>query len=77
MRGSLFWVWLGVSVLWIGAVAYWGLENRPVMSLDLGNDEGTRAAFDRAAAWHAGVCALIALVPPALVLLLGRAVSRN
>lgn len=75
-RSVLFWIWLIAAVLWIGAVAYYASGSAPIFSLDLGNDEGTRMAYDRAVVWHWARAAVMALLPPAVVLVIMRAVFR-
>lgn len=61
-----------LSLLWIAAVAAYAWTTWPQMSLDLGNDPATRAAYDQAVMMHVGYFALIALAPPLLAWLIAR-----
>lgn len=70
-------VWLLLSIAWIALVAYFSLESWPRMSLDLGGDAATRALYDRAVFMHVAMYALAALVPPLVLVLLGRVFGRT
>ena len=71
-RRLLVWVWLGLSVAWIGGVAYVCSRAWPSIPLDLSpNDPETRAVFGRAVNSHVVRCALLALVPPLVLAAVG------
>jgi len=77
MRSSKFWLWVIVSLLWAGAISYLCFTAWPHISLDLAKDPATIAAYNQAVMFHAARYAAIALVPPLLLLGLGRAVLRS
>lgn len=68
---------LALSLLWIGAVAYYAWTTWPVMSLDLGGDAATRAVYDQAVMMHAGYFTIIALAPPLLAWIVARVMART
>lgn len=68
--------WVLIAI-WIGGVAYFAAQSWPTMPLDLGNDEGTRIAFDQAVGLHAAYYAALALAPPVLALLVSWMFARR
>ncbi len=77
MSRLIFLVWLVVSLGWILAVGAFAQHSWPHMPLDISHsDPETRAAFDEAVLAHIGKHALVALLPPLVMLLLARFVSR-
>lgn len=70
--------WIVLSILWAAGVAYFGWSNWPTIPLDVSADDpATRAAFDGAVQAHVLEYALLALAPPAVLLVLGRLLLRN
>ena len=67
LRG-LFWLWLVLSVLWIGGVAILTYSTTPVSKFDWEKNEQRRAAIETI--WLGSA---IALIPPAFVLAVGSA----
>ena len=71
-------VWFVASLVWTGAVAYFGFMNVPYAPLDVSaSDPGTIDALNRATLRHAIVYGLIAAVPPLVALLIGRLACRG
>lgn len=71
-------VWLVVSLIWAGAVAYYGFMNTPYVPLDVSaNDPATVEALNRATLRHAILYGLLAAVPPLIVLLFGKLMCRG
>jgi len=71
-------VWLVVSLVWAGAVAYTGFMNAPYVPLDVSaNDPGTVEALNRATLRHSILYGLLAAVPPLIVLLFGKLICRG
>ena len=65
---GLFWLWLVLSVLWIGGVAIVTCSTTPVSKFDWEKNEQRRAAIETI--WLGSA---IAFVPPAFVLAVGSA----
>ena len=77
MSRLIFLVWLIVSLGWILAVGAYTQHSWPHMPLDISHtDPATRAAYDQAVLAHIGKNALVALLPPLVMLFLVRFVSR-
>jgi hypothetical protein len=71
-------VWLVLSLIWTGIVAYYGYTTVPYVPMDVSaSDPATVEALRVATSKHAISYGLIAAVPPALVLLLGRFLCRR
>lgn len=70
-------VWFVLSVIWVGAVAYYGFLNVPYVPLDVSaSDPGTVEALNRATLRHSIMFGLLAAVPPLIALLFGKLVCR-
>ncbi len=77
MARFVFLIWLIVSMGWIIAVIAFAQQSWPHMPLDISHtDPATRAAYDEAVLVHAAKHAVIALLPPLVMLLLARFVTR-
>ena len=71
-------VWLVLSLIWTGLVAYFGYTTAPHLPLDVSaNDPGTLEAFRAATSNHAIMFGLLAAGPPAIALLVGKLVCRR
>lgn len=75
MKNVFLLIWLIAATVWLLVVAYTAHQTWPVMSLDLGNDAGTRAAYDNAVMSHALFYSLMGVVPPFVALALLRMFS--
>jgi hypothetical protein len=68
-------VWLALSLVWTGAVAYFGYTTAPHVPMDMSpNDPATQEALRAATSKHAIMFGLLAAVPPAIALVFGRLV---
>lgn len=65
---SGFSLWLAASLVWVAGAAYFGWANAPALPFDSGNDAETQAALNAAQSAHWMRSALIALIPPAVLL---------
>ncbi len=66
-------VWLALSLVWTAAVAAYGYTTAPYVPLDVSSsDPATAEAFRAALTRHAVMFGLLAAVPPAIALVLGR-----
>lgn len=71
-------VWLVLSLIWTGAVAYFGYINAPYAPLDVSaTDPATVEALRAATTKHAIMYGLLAAVPPAIALMFGRVLCRR
>lgn len=71
-------VWLVVSLIWTGAVAYFGYVNAPYAPLDVSaTDPATVEALRAATGRHALMYGLLAAGPPAIALIFGRMMCRR
>ena len=71
-------VWFVLSLIWTGAVAYYGFLNAPYVPLDVSaNDPATIEALNAATLRHALFFGVLAAVPPLIALLFGRLVCRS
>lgn len=71
-------VWLALSLIWTGAVAYFGYINAPYVPLDVSaTDPATVEALRAATSKHAIMYGLLAAVPPAIALIFGRLLCRQ
>jgi hypothetical protein len=65
-------VWLVLSLIWTGLVAYYAYSTMPHVPMDMSpSDPATLEALRAATGKHAFTYGLIAAVPPALLLMLG------
>jgi hypothetical protein len=70
--------WLGLSLIWTAAVAYFGYTSAPYVPMDMSaSDPATVEALRAATGKHAMTYGLIAAVPPAIALLVGRLFCRS
>lgn len=76
-RGTFRWIAALVAAGWIAAVAFVAWRGWPHMSLDLGVDAATRAAYQAAVWRHAATSAAIALVPAIALMLAARFFDRR
>lgn len=76
-RGTLRWLAGLVAAGWMAAVAFVAWRGWPHMSLDLGADAATRAAYQAAVWRHAATSAAIALVPAIVLMLAARFFGRR
>jgi hypothetical protein len=77
MSRLVFFIWLVLSLGWVLAVGSFALQGWPHMPLDISHtDPATRAAFDEAVLVHVGKHAAVALLPPLVMFVLARLVSR-
>lgn len=66
-------VWLVLSLIWTGVVAYFGYIHAPYAPLDISpSDTATIEALRAATTKHAIMYGLLAAVPPAIALMFGR-----
>ena len=66
-------VWLGLSLIWTGIVAYFGYTTAPYVPMDMSaSDPATVEALRAATTKHAIMYGLLAAFPPALALIFGR-----
>jgi hypothetical protein len=66
-------VWLVASLIWTGLVAYYAYTTVPYVPMDMSpSDPATQEALRAATGRHAITYGLIAAVPPAIALLVGR-----
>ncbi|WP_295559079.1 hypothetical protein [uncultured Hyphomicrobium sp.] len=71
-------VWLGLSLIWTGVVAYFGYTTAPHVPLDMSaSDPATIEALRAATTKHALMYGLLAAMPPAIALIFGRVVCRG
>lgn len=71
-------VWLALSLIWTGIVAYFGYASAPHVPLDMSPaDPATVEALRAATTKHAVMFGLLAAVPPAIALLFGRLFCRR
>lgn len=72
-----FLIWLILTAAWLAAAVMMALNAWPHMPLDISHtDPATRAAYDQAVLMHAGRYALIALLPPLVILMIVRFVTK-
>lgn len=65
-------VWLVLSLIWTGVVAYFGYVNAPYLPLDVAQDPASVEALRAATGAHALKFGLLAAGPPAIALIFGR-----
>lgn len=71
-------VWFVASLIWTGAVAYWGYTTAPYVPMDMSaSDPATQEALRAATSKHAIMFGLLAAGPPAIALLFGRMMCRG
>jgi hypothetical protein len=71
-------VWLVLSLIWTGVVAYFGYVNAPHLPLDVSaTDPASVEALRAATAEHALKFGLLAAGPPAIALSFGRLLCRR
>ncbi len=71
-------VWLGLSLVWTGVVAYFGYTTAPHVPMDMSpSDPATQEALRAATSKHAIMYGLLAAVPPAIALIFGRLLCRG
>jgi hypothetical protein len=71
-------VWLVLSLVWTGVVAYFGYTTAPHVPMDMSpGDPATQEALRAATSRHAIMFGLLAAVPPAIALVFGRLVCRK
>jgi len=71
-------VWLVLSLVWAGAVAYVAYITMPHVPLDLSpSDPATQDALRAATGRHAILYGLLAAAPPAIALVFGRFLARR
>jgi hypothetical protein len=71
-------VWLGLSLVWTGIVAYLGYTSAPHVPMDMSpSDPATVEALRAATGKHALMYGLLAAVPPAIALIFGRLLCRS
>jgi hypothetical protein len=77
MKRVLLALWVMATLVWLGTVWRWGVAHWPMLSMDLPpNDPQVRAALDHAVLKHEALLAAAGLLPPLLVLWLGRVMAR-
>mgnify|MGYP000742294281 CR=1 FL=1 len=70
-------VWLVLSLVWTGVVAYFGYTAAPHVPMDMSpSDPATQEALRAATSKHAILYGLLAAGPPAIALAFGRLVCR-
>ncbi len=70
-------VWLVLSLVWTGVVAYFGYTTAPHVPMDMSpSDPATQEALRAATSKHAILYGLLAAGPPAIALAFGRLVCR-
>lgn len=71
-------VWLGLSLVWTGVVAYLGYTSAPYVPMDMSpSDPATVEALRAATTRHALMYGLLAAGPPAIALIFGRLLCRR
>jgi hypothetical protein len=71
-------VWLVLSLVWTGLVAYVGYTSAPHVPMDMSpTDPATVEALRAATTKHAIMYGLLAAVPPAIALVFGRLMCRG
>jgi hypothetical protein len=76
MSRTMFYIWLLLTTLWVLAVCYRAYYVWPHLPLDISHtDPATKAAFNSAVMMHAGKYALVALLPPMIVMILARMIA--
>ncbi len=71
-------VWLVLSLIWTGVVAYLGYTNVPYVPMDMSpNDPAMQEALRDATTKHALMYGLLAAGPPAIALIFGRLICRG
>ncbi|MCC7253200.1 hypothetical protein [Hyphomicrobium sp.] len=71
-------VWLVLSLIWTGIVAYLGYTSAPYVPMDMSaSDSATVEALRAATTRHAILYGLLAAGPPAIALLFGRLLCRK
>ena len=71
-------VWLVVSLIWTGAVAFYAFGTVPYVPMDMStSDPATQDALRAATSKHAIMYGLLAAVPPAIALLFGKLMCRQ
>lgn len=71
-------VWLVLSLIWTGIVAYLGYTTAPYVPMDMSpSDPATQEALRAATSKHAILFGLLAAVPPAIALVFGRLMCRQ
>jgi len=71
-------VWLVLSLVWTGIVAYLGITSAPYVPMDVSaSDPATVEALRAATTRHALMYGLLAAAPPAIALVFGRIFCRS
>lgn len=71
-------VWLILSLIWTGVVAYLGYTSAPYVPMDMSaSDPATQEAMRAATGKHAIMYGLLAAGPPAIALIFGRFLCRR
>jgi hypothetical protein len=71
-------VWLTLSLIWTGVVAYFGYTSAPYVPMDMSaSDPATVEALRAATGKHAMLFGLLAAGPPAIALVFGRLLCRR
>lgn len=71
-------VWLVLSLIWTGIVAYYGYTTVPYVPMDMSpSDPATQEALRAATGKHAIMFGLLAAAPPAIALAFGRLFCRG
>lgn len=71
-------VWLVLSLIWTGIVAYLGYTSAPYVPMDMSaSDPATVEALRAATTKHALLYGLLAAGPPAIALVFGRILCRR
>lgn len=71
-------VWLALSLVWTGLVAYLGYTSAPYVPMDMSaGDPATQEALRAATARHAILYGLLAAGPPAIALVFGKLLCRQ
>ena len=71
-------VWLVLSLIWTGIIAYFAYTTAPYVPMDMSpSDPATQEALRSATTRHALMYGLLAAGPPAIALLFGRLLCRR